>query len=106
MNWWPVKKNNDLETARPARIGKRWPAGDQNSEQSHNVHNESRGAQIVQMNTLSTPVVIVILAVLTIVGMLSSASAVFAYLAERNAKLAQYQLEETLKQHHLEVPHE
>lgn len=27
-------------------------------------------------------------------------------MAERNAKLAQYQLEETLKRHNLEVPHE
>jgi hypothetical protein len=29
-----------------------------------------------------------------------------ATMSERNAKLAQYQLEETLKRHNLEVPHE
>jgi hypothetical protein len=79
--------------------------GDDNSVDA-SYRNEARGAQIVQVNTLSTPVVIVILAVLTLVGMLAASSAVFSYMAERNVKLAQYQIEETLKRNHLEVPHE
>lgn len=71
--------------------------GSDDNSQDSSVHNEARGAQIIQVNTLSTPVTIVILAVLTIVGMLAASSAVFSYLSERNAKLAQYQTEEAIK---------
>jgi hypothetical protein len=116
---WPMKKPDaDLENARPGKIGKQVPVGDQNSEQSHNIHNAPRGAQIVHNGV---PVWVLVLCVLgasapgyyALFGLLQlgiqtgaqigtiSATATNAkdisVMAERNVKLAQYQTEEAIK---------
>ena len=66
--------------------------------------NAPYGAQVIQTNTLSTPVLIAILAAFFVAAGISMGALGIAYnasyaaqMAERNAKLAQYQLEEAIK---------
>lgn len=121
-SWWQSANKSDLELGRPGRVGKVTPV-ETNTETSHNVHNEARGAQIVYhgispwLIVLASIPGLVSLVGLMMFGLQTSATVGgiaatatnakdIATMSERNAKLAQYQLEETLKQHHLEVPHE